>query len=333
MRRLEREATPADLCESIGCAFVVESAGNAVADSGRGKFRIVLIAPTRRVTSHRKQHIKIVRVATPPCRSALVGAPTACFGSEFQPADSLAVAGDDVDDAEERIAAVDCRSGAGNEFNPLDEVDINRKLKPDTALAVDGVVEQDSVHHHQHAGVEVAQPPDAPHAQVAVVAVRSDVQTADAVQDVSQLAVAQALYVSRTDDGDRRGCFRCLLGELGRTLYIEVQQLFERQQCRILGAGCAWGRRKRTGQYGATSSHQAFPGGLTDRFIDEFVPSQWQSGICSHRSILITGSIRCRRQRTGPHFATHFLGAYKHLVGLYPSRMGGRTANKNHLPP
>ena len=290
MRRLECEAAPADLCESIGCAFVVESAGNAVADTGRGEFGVVLIAPARRISCHRKQHIEIVGIALPPGRPALVGAPTACFGTDLQPANSLAVAGDDVDDAKECTAAVDGRSGAGYEFNPLDEVDINRELEPDAALAVDGVVEQDSVHHHQHASVVVAQRPEPLDAQIAVVAVRSDIQPADAVKDVGQPAVAQSPYFSRAHDCDRRRRFRCLLGELGRTLYIEVQQLFERQQCRIVFARLAWGSRERTGQYGATGGHHAISG----EFTGGFAARKWADAVCGHHSILVMGSILCR---------------------------------------
>jgi len=115
----------------------------------------------------------------------------------------LSPPGDDVEDREERIAAIEGRDWPANNFDPLDQIDVDRELRPEHGFIVNIVVEPMSVDQQQDSGVEVAWPRKSPHPQAAVVAVIGDEETTHRLQNVGQCAVSILLDLIGGDHGNR----------------------------------------------------------------------------------------------------------------------------------
>src|SRR5687768_17125673 len=132
--------------------------------------------------------------------AALARVEAAAFTGQLDAVEMRAALGDDVDDAEERAAAVERRARPANYFHALDELHVHDTFAARIRAVVDAVVHAVTVDRHQHPGVVVARPQEAPYTDVLIVAVVGDVEAAHAAQHVTEGAVAEAADVVRSDD-------------------------------------------------------------------------------------------------------------------------------------
>ena len=110
----------------------------------------------------------------------------AAAARQIQAVDRPATLGDDVDDTKERTRAVQRRARATDDFDPLDQVDVEGKFRADQCTAEDIVIESVAVDEEQHAGVVIAGTRKAAHPKEAVIAVVGDVKAANTAQHVCQ---------------------------------------------------------------------------------------------------------------------------------------------------
>ena len=91
--------------------------------------------------------------------------------------------GDDVDDPEKRVGAIQCGPWAFDDFHAIDQIDVNRHFSAGSAFIIDGIVEPVIVDQQQDAGGIIAWPVEAADPQVAIVAVVAGKQAGHAIED------------------------------------------------------------------------------------------------------------------------------------------------------
>ena len=227
------------------------------------------------VVPRRGQHVPIV--ADQPVAAVGAGAspggdglsrpPRAAAHVHARARHGAAVAGDDVDDAVEAVAAIEERRGTVDDLDALDQVHGQQHGPPDVDEVVPGLVERVAVEHDQDARVEVLEQEEPAAARQVVAAVaQRDVAHGGEVEDVGHRAEAEALDLLAADQGHRgrrlRGRFRVLRHALdGLALEVVLGVL---EEIALLGGR---GRRgadphHHPGQNGvptAASAHRAPP--------------------------------------------------------------------------
>src|SRR5580700_11376150 len=97
--------------------------------------------------------------------------------------------GYDVDDPQEGAGHVKRRVRAPNHFHPVDQIDVNWKVRPDRGLVIHVVVDAVAIHQQQESAVVVAWTTEATNPNVAIVAVVIHVEARHMPQHVGQGAV------------------------------------------------------------------------------------------------------------------------------------------------
>src|SRR3984893_2932057 len=82
----------------------------------------------------------------------------------------------DVDDPKEGAGHVKRRVRAPNHFHPIDQIDVNWKVRPDRGLVIHVVVDAVAIHQQQESAVVVAWTTETTNPNVAIVAVVTHVE-------------------------------------------------------------------------------------------------------------------------------------------------------------
>src|SRR5690606_18580897 len=162
----------------------------------------------------RHEHLDAVGEAIAIGDPAAIGLPAADLRGGLDSANVASTLRDDVDDAEERIRPVERGARSPDHLDPVDEVDVDERLRPDARLVVDAVVEAMAVHEEEDAGVEVARPIEAADAQIVVVAIVGHEEAGHALEDLGERPMSVAADLLRGHDRDERGRLGGLLLEL-----------------------------------------------------------------------------------------------------------------------
>src|SRR3990167_997574 len=115
---------------------------------------------------------------------------------------------DDIYDAKECARAIHSRSGAWNEFDPINEVDIDGEVGTDTCLIVEIVIEPNTVDQKQDPGVVIPGRRKTTSSEVVVRTVIGDIQAAHATEDISQCPIAEQADVIRSHHTHSRRCLQ-----------------------------------------------------------------------------------------------------------------------------
>ena len=184
------------------------------------------------IAGGRRQPFETVCITLAVRGTAPARVQAAAFASQLDAVELRAALGDDVDDAEERAAAVQRRARPANHFHSLDELHIDHTFAAGVSAVVDAVVHPVAVDRHQQAGVVVARPQKAAHTDILIVAIVGDVEAAHVAQHVSERAVAEAADIVRSDDRHGRWRLRHLLLVLGcavHGVHADLHQFFDAQ--------------------------------------------------------------------------------------------------------
>ena len=167
---------------------------------------------------------------------------------------SLGMTGDDVDDAEKCVAAIQRRTRAWNEFNPFNRFHFQRKVAADRRRIEHIVVGAIAIDQHQHTRVVVAGARESAHPDVLISAIVIDVDAGDAVEDFSQRPVAEPADLRGGHHAHRRRRFGDRLSGTGRRGHLEVEQVLDLQFFELArrlrqraGGGQCQGRREQAG--------------------------------------------------------------------------------------
>ena len=153
-----------------------------------------------------------------------VGPPT---DRRVGPADRGARSGDQVDHAEHRARAVQCRAGTADDFDSLERGEVDRQLE--WSRSEDTLVHRMTVNEDQDAIVVVGGTAEPSGAEVGVVAVVAQVEATHAGERVFQSAVAELLDFLVCEDRDRAGRLSGCLLVLARGADGHVEQGVEAQ--------------------------------------------------------------------------------------------------------
>ena len=137
-----------------------------------------------------------------------------------------------------------------HDFNAVHQVHVQREFAAVERLVVNRIVEAMAVDKHQHPATIIAGAADAPHADVGVAAVISDVEAAHAPKHVGQRLVAELLDVVGRHDAHRRGRLRGLLLALGGGIdgaHLHLHEFLEAELLELVGEA-GGGRRVRRQQ-------------------------------------------------------------------------------------
>jgi hypothetical protein len=113
--------------------------------------------------------------------------------------------GHDVDDGEERVAAVEGGSRAADHLDVVDRFEIDPEVLAEIRLLVEVVVVRVSVDEQQDAVVEVVRTEKSPDADVVVVAIAAHIEAGDRAQDLRESAVSEAIDLVPGDHGHACG--------------------------------------------------------------------------------------------------------------------------------
>jgi hypothetical protein len=138
-----------------------------------------------------QQQVGALLVVPAPARAHPGLAPAGRRDGRARAGQGMAVAGHDVDHAQQGVGAVHARSGAGDEFDALHQVHVDQAFQAQHGLVVDGVVGAHAVDHQDEAAVVVARTQEAASAQVGIVAVASREQAGQGGQGFAQGAPAE----------------------------------------------------------------------------------------------------------------------------------------------
>jgi hypothetical protein len=108
------------------------------------------------------------------------------------------------------------------------------------------------VDQQENASIEISGAIEAAYAHKTVVAVISDVKTADGSEDVGERAIAMLLDLIRRNYGDRRRRFLCALHVPGGGVHLDLHQVLKACLRQILRA-----RLRGTGQSCARYQHHS----------------------------------------------------------------------------
>ena len=95
--------------------------------------------------------------------------------------------GNDIDHGKQSVAAIEGRGGTTNDFDPLNQVNINGELGPKHGFVVDVVIKPVSIDQQEDSGVEVARTGEASYSEISVVPVVGDKKAANGLEDVGQV--------------------------------------------------------------------------------------------------------------------------------------------------
>ena len=238
IRALQGEIKIAQRAEETSKRVVVSILRHAVV-LGRGVVFLVeqFFLPVAVGERTRQEQLHAIGEGLAQRHAGLVSVELPVLDGALRAVDLPALAGHDVDHAEERVVAIEHRTGAADDFHAVDQVHVE-----DEGRIYEGAVGQVVIHampvdQHEDAAVEVAEV-DAPRAEEGVVPIVRHLKALQALQRVAQGTVAVLLEIVRRHDGDRRGRFRGLLLELGGGIdfgNLEVHQSFEGQFRQIGG--------------------------------------------------------------------------------------------------
>src|SRR5207244_747745 len=99
-----------------------------------------------------------------------------------------AASGDNVDDREERVVAVQRRTGSADDLDAVDQIHVENEIGRVECAVVRRLIQPVTVHQNEDAAAEVTRPVEPADADVSVVAVVGDVETPDAAQNIRQRA-------------------------------------------------------------------------------------------------------------------------------------------------
>jgi hypothetical protein len=150
----------------------------------------------------------------------------------------LGFAGDHVDHGEEGVGAVERRTGATDDLDALDHVDIDEKFGAEVGLAENVVIDAVAVDEDEQAIVGIAEAAKAAYADETVVAIVGDVEAADGFENVGERAIAVFLYFVGGDYRDGGWGVAGVLHALGGGVDGDVHKVFEVE----LGEVAGWRR-------------------------------------------------------------------------------------------
>lgn len=215
------EAGIAQLAEDAAIAVAVQVLRDAVVGGRRIVFGVEQVLPAAVIARCRQQQFGAVFIAFAVAQPLLVGAMAGKLARRFKPVDVVPALGDDADDAEHGIAAVNGGTGTAHDLDPVDEVHVDHAFRADGSLVVHRIVEAVAVQQQQHAAVVVARPAGTPHAQIRIRTVIGDVHATHASQNIGQRTVAISLDVRGRDDGHGGRCLDGFLGELAGAVNLD----------------------------------------------------------------------------------------------------------------
>ena len=159
---------------------IVRVHGNAVVGGGIVEFREEkLVLPMGIIERAGKKQLQTILELIAVADAALVRAVTghaACHAHLLQIPPPLC---DDVDDPQEGAGDIKGRIRPADDFDAVNQVDVNRELRSNQRRVENVVVESVAVNQQGDATVVVSRKSIASHSQVAIISVVSDIKTAD----------------------------------------------------------------------------------------------------------------------------------------------------------
>src|SRR5258706_1143015 len=201
----EGEVLVAHRAEETAEAVVIHFMRNAVVLRWRVEFLVEqIVRAIAAVNRARKQELQAVGELVAERYAAGIGVETSIGTGGLDAVHLSALAGEDVDHAEESVVTVKHGTRAADDFDTVNQVNVQNERRVNERAVVQVVVDALAVDEEQNAAVEIAEV-DAARAQKSVVAVVGNVKTLYAGQNVGQRPVAVALdFVGRDDRGGRR---------------------------------------------------------------------------------------------------------------------------------
>jgi hypothetical protein len=122
----------------------------------------------------------------------------------LDPLDVAPLLRDEVDHGEERITAVEGGAGAPDDFDPLDQIEIDAGFFTDVGLVIHVVVRALPVQQEQNPRVVIPGALETPNADIRVIAVTGDIEARKRLEDVAERAVSVRLDLRRRHDAHER---------------------------------------------------------------------------------------------------------------------------------
>src|SRR5579864_2318648 len=138
--------------------------------------------------------MQLLGIRGPP----LVSSETAYLAGEFHAIQMADVLGNHIDHGKECAGSIQRTAGTSDDFDAVNQIDIELKLAADERAVIDVVVEAMPIEQHQDARVIVSRPGKSTHANIAIIAIVGDIKSPHAAQDVGQGAITTLVDLVRS---------------------------------------------------------------------------------------------------------------------------------------
>ena len=210
---LQREITVAHLAEHGPVTLLIQMQRDAVIRLRRVKL-LVEKAP-RPIARERRAGYQILQPIgqlVSERQPSAVGVKAAAIRRRLHPIYRCPIARHHVDHRQERIAPVNRRPRAADEFHSLDQTDIEKPLRADACGIIDRIVHSMPVDEQQRARTVIVHTSEPARARVAVGAVIHHIEAPHRAHDVAERPVAEARDFIPCHNGHRRWGIRHFLG-------------------------------------------------------------------------------------------------------------------------
>jgi hypothetical protein len=156
-----------------------------------------------------------------------------------------------VDDGEVGVASVQGGTGAADDFDSVDQVQIDAELLPDVSEVVQTFVGADAIEKEQNPGVPITGSAESTNSDVGVIAVAGDVEPWQRSQHIRQRAVTVLRDFRGGDDAHKRWDIPRFLRPLrAGDDDLDLHQPFEVHREGVDWRLWGWGRRLGSGEAG-----------------------------------------------------------------------------------